>query len=49
MSQHQQLDVLGGGRADLWVPETPQMSGDLLVFVNQSAEPVVPSEAHLPL
>src|SRR5215213_6507624 len=32
-------------RVPLWVPETPQMSGDLLVFVYQSAEPVVPSEA----
>jgi hypothetical protein len=40
----------GGGRAVLWVPETPQMSGVLLVvFVYQSADPVAPSEAPLPL
>ena len=31
-------------RAPLWVPETPHMSRDLLIFVEQSAEPVAPSD-----
>ena len=26
----------------LWVPETPHTSGDLLIFVDQSTEPVSP-------
>ena len=29
---------------DLWVPETPHISRDLLIFVEQSAEAVAPSE-----
>jgi hypothetical protein len=28
----------------VWVPETPHMSRDLLIFVEQSAEPVAPSD-----
>jgi hypothetical protein len=31
-------------RSGVWVPETPHMSRDLLIFVEQSAEPVAPSD-----
>jgi hypothetical protein len=29
---------------DLWVPETPHTSRDLLILVEQSTEPVAPSD-----
>jgi hypothetical protein len=31
----------------LWVPETPDTSGDLLILMEQSTEPVPPSDASL--
>jgi hypothetical protein len=33
-----------GWRRGVWVPETPHMSRDLLIFVEQSSEPVAPSD-----
>jgi hypothetical protein len=35
-------------RAYLWVPQTPHTSRDLLILVERSTQPVVPSDLCLP-